>query len=336
MKILTVMVPCYNSQDYMEKCIDSLLTQKDDIEILIINDGSTDGTGKIAENYEKDYPDCVKAIHQENKGHGGAINTGISLAEGKYFKVVDSDDYLEKNAFDTVIKSLKSLENLGKTIDMHIANYVYDKKGKENKKVMHYPRLPKNQIFTWEEGFKLKQFEYILMHSIIYRTQLLRDSGMVLPEKVSYEDCVYAFVPLEYVEKMYYDNVNLYMYFIGRDDQSVNEKMMIKKRSNYSIVTKIMIDSYCKMDINSKPKKKYLIHFLDMMMCLSTLVLVMSGTDEDYEQKDILWNELKKKDKKLYKAIKRTFFGIFLRTGKFNRKNVLVMYKIARKIYGFN
>ena len=93
MKLLSVTVPCYNSEDYMENCIHSLLTGGPEVEIIIVDDGSTDRTGEIADKYAKDYPDIVKVVHQENGGHGEAVNTGLRYAEGLFFKVVDSDDW---------------------------------------------------------------------------------------------------------------------------------------------------------------------------------------------------------------------------------------------------
>lgn len=99
MKILSIAVPCYNSQEYMRNCIDSLLVGGEEVEIIVVDDGSKDNTLQIAKEYEEKYPGIVKAVHQENKGHGGAVNTGLAHASGLYFKVVDSDDWLNEEAF---------------------------------------------------------------------------------------------------------------------------------------------------------------------------------------------------------------------------------------------
>src|SRR5690625_5191792 len=106
MKLLSVVIPCYNSEEYMEYCIKSLLSGGDDVELLIVNDGSVDNTAKIANKYAKKYPSIVKAIHQENGGHGEAVNTGIRNASGEYFKVVDSDDWIDTRAYHKILRKL--------------------------------------------------------------------------------------------------------------------------------------------------------------------------------------------------------------------------------------
>lgn len=106
-KYITFTVPCYNSQDYMRRCIDSLLVGGEDVEIIIVDDGSTDATGEIADYYEGLYPDIVKAVHKPNGGHGSGVNKGLELAEGIFFKVVDSDDWLDERAYEKLMHRIK-------------------------------------------------------------------------------------------------------------------------------------------------------------------------------------------------------------------------------------
>ena len=138
MKILSIAVPCYNSQEYMRKCVDSLLKGGEDVEILIVDDGSKDDTLKIARDYEEKYPTIVKAIHQENGGHGEAVNAGIRNATGLYFKVVDSDDWVNKEAYVQILKTLYELLRGPQTVDLLISNFVYEKQGATRKKIMQY------------------------------------------------------------------------------------------------------------------------------------------------------------------------------------------------------
>ena len=123
MKLLTVTVPCYNSQDYMENCIKSLLTGGDRVEIIIIDDGSADRTGAIADAYAEQYPNIVRVIHQENGGHGEGINQGLAHATGTYFKVVDSDDTVSKD-FPAFLDALERCETQG-GVDLVVTNYFY-------------------------------------------------------------------------------------------------------------------------------------------------------------------------------------------------------------------
>ncbi len=229
MKLLSVAIPCYNSEDYMRHCIESLLEGGDQVEILIVDDGSVkDHTAQIADEYEQAYPGICRAIHQQNAGHGGAVNTGLANARGIYFKVVDSDDWVDKDAYMEVLRVLKEFVYGDETLDMLISNFVYEKQGAKRKKVMNYRRaLPKDQLFTWKDTKMFTLGQYILMHSVIYRTELLRQCGLKLPEHTFYVDNIFVYQPLPYVKTMYYLDVNFYRYFIGREDQSVNETVMI-------------------------------------------------------------------------------------------------------------
>ena len=229
-KLLSFAIPCYNSAEYMEHCINTVLAGGDEVEVIIVDDGSTkDNTYEIAKRYEKEYPDIVKAVHQENGGHGEAVNTGLKHATGRFFKVVDSDDWVDGKSYKRMLATLRSFEE-GSEPDMVIANYVYEKVGAKRKKDIHYENVfPVEQMFTWDDinigDFKVDQ--YILMHTVVYRTQLLKDCGLELPKHTFYVDNIFVFEPLPYVKNMYYVNTNFYRYFIGREDQSVNESVVI-------------------------------------------------------------------------------------------------------------
>ena len=205
MKLLTITVPCYNSQDYMEKCVESLVVGGDEVEILVVDDGSVDRTAEIADRLQDRYPGIVRAIHQPNKGHGGAVNTGLENASGLYFKVVDSDDKLKASAYRSILDKLREYKDAEEKIDLLISNFVYDKEGQTRKKVMQYrSALPVNRMFSWDETRHFRKGQYILMHSVIYRTQLLKECGMRLPEHCFYVDNIYVFEPMPSVKNMYY------------------------------------------------------------------------------------------------------------------------------------
>lgn len=253
MKLLTVAIPCYNSQDYMEHAVETALVGGEDVEIILVNDGSSDKTAEIADRLQKEHPTIVRAIHQENGGHGAAVNTGLANASGLYYKVLDSDDWFDRGAFLKILDVLRSFVEDGSGVDMLLANYVYEKPSIHKHKVIRYDGVfPENQVFTWNDVKRFKISQNILMHSVIYRTKMLRDCQLELPRHTFYVDNIFVYNPLPFVKKMYYVNADLYRYFIGRDDQSVNEKVMIGRIDQQIKVNKLMIDAYDLTKIKTK------------------------------------------------------------------------------------
>lgn len=338
MKYITFAIPCYNSQDYMERAIKSVLVGGDDVEIIIVNDGSKDRTEEIAKEYEEKYPNIVKAISQENGGHGEAVNTGLSHASGKYFKVVDSDDWLDEEALKKVLETLKDFEEKDQDLDMLISNYVYEKVGVEHKKVIHYRNaLPQNEVFGWSDIGRFRIDQYILMHSVIYRTELLKLIQLKLPKHTFYVDNIYVYYPLPAVNTIYYLDVNLYRYYIGRDDQSVNEKNMIKRIDQQLFVTKTMIDMYQMKRITNKKLKSYMIKYLAIMMTVSSIICIRSKKEENLKKKKELWQYLKKRDYRTYFKIRYGILGQTMNLpGKPGRKISSMGYSVMRRIIGFN
>lgn len=342
MKLLSIAIPCYNSAAYMKKCINSLLSGGEDVEILIIDDGSTkDDTAEIADRYEAEYPGIVRAIHKENGGHGSAVNTGIENANGLYFKVVDSDDWVQEEAYKQILDTLRTMTEDGKSLDMLVSNFVYEKEGEKRKKVMHYRHiLPKDKIFTWSDCRHFSKGHYILMHSVIFRTRLLKDSGLKLPEHTFYVDNLYVFEPLLHVENMYYLDVNFYRYYIGRADQSVNEGVMISRLDQQIKVNKMMIDYYVdnKQEImQTKRRRQYMRNYLEIIMTVSSILCIRSGTEEHLAVKKELWKYLKQKDKLLYLWMRNGIMGGAMNLpGRGGRKISVEGYRICQKIFNFN
>ncbi|MCI9189655.1 MAG: glycosyltransferase family 2 protein [Lachnospiraceae bacterium] len=341
MKLLSIAIPCYNSEAYMRKCVDSLLVGGEDVEIIIVNDGSRDGTAGIAEEYADKYPTIVKAVHQENGGHGAAVNTGIRNAEGLYFKVVDSDDWVKKEAYLQVLDKLRELAGGAYALDMLICNFVYEKEGEKRKKVMHYRHIfPEGKQFTWGDCHHFIKGHYILMHSVIFRTRLLQECGLKLPEHTFYVDNIYVFEPLPYVRNMYYMDVNLYRYYIGREDQSVNEEIMISRIDQQIQVNKVMMDYMVdkKQEIlKNKRLYQYMRNYLEIITTVSSVLLIRSGTEENLEKKKELWKYLRSKDRALYLWMRHGIMGNAMNLpGRSGRRISVSGYKICRKIFKFN
>lgn len=338
MKLLTFTVPCYNSQDYMRHCIESLLPGGEDVEIIIVDDGSTDETGAIADEYARRFPSIVRVIHQENGGHGAGLNTGINHATGLYFKVVDSDDWVDAESYRKVLDTLRNLCAAGCMLDMLITNFVYEKEGARKKRATRYSGvLPKEQLFDWAETRNFKIGKYILMHSVVYRTQLLRDCHLVLPRHTFYVDNLFVYVPLPYVRTMYYLDVDFYRYYIGREDQSVHESVMIRQIDQQLKVNRMMIDAYDLWKIGNMHLRKYMMNYLEIITVISTVMLIKSGTKENLMKKRELWTYLKEKDIRLFHKLRNRIMGRTLHLpGRGGRRISLTIYKISQKVIGFN
>ena len=338
MKYISFAIPCYNSAEYMEHAIQSILPAGEAVEIIVVNDGSKDETAEIAARYEKEYPTIVKAVNKENGGHGDAVNVGLDHATGLYYKVVDSDDWVDEEALFKILDVVKSFVEQKKEVDMVISNYVYEKVGMEHKKVIHYRNvLPQNEIFRWDDIGRFHLDQYILMHSVLYRTELLKLCQLRLPKHTFYVDNIYVYYPLPHVRTLYYIDVDFYRYYIGREDQSVNEKVMISRIDQQLFVTRSMIDMYQLKKIKSKKLRKYMLNYLAIMMTVSSILCIRSKNPENLRKKRELWQYLKDRDGKTFLRIRYGILGQTMNIpGRPGRKISSMAYSVARRLIGFN
>lgn len=322
----------------MEHAIQSILPAGEDVEIIVVNDGSKDETAEIAARYEKEYPTIVKAVNKENGGHGDAVNGGLDHATGLYYKVVDSDDWVDEEALFKILDVVKSFVERKKEVDMVISNYVYEKVGMEHKKVIHYRNvLPQNEIFRWDDIGRFHLDQYILMHSVLYRTELLKLCQLRLPKHTFYVDNIYVYYPLPHVRTLYYIDVDFYRYYIGREDQSVNEKVMISRIDQQLFVTRSMIDMYQLKKIKSKKLRKYMLNYLAIMMTVSSILCIRSKNPENLRKKRELWQYLKDRDGKTFLRIRYGILGQTMNIpGRPGRKISSMAYSVARRLVGFN
>lgn len=336
-KLITFAVPCYNSASYMEKCVNSLLKAGEDAQIILVDDGSTkDDTAKICDDFASRYPSIITAIHQPNGGHGQAVNTGIKNAVGKYFKVVDSDDWADEQALEKFINTLK---NLNEDVDAFFMNYVYEYTANNTTRVISYKgKMPENRVFAFDEMKPLEVGKFVAMHAVVYRTQFIRDCELVLPEHTFYVDNIFIYKPLPLAKKLYYLNVDFYRYFIGREDQSVNEQIIMKRIDQHIKVTKILFDLHDldKIKVQSKKLYKYMFDFMHVMMLINSIYLIKLGDKESYQKRLDLWQEYKLKQPTAYKKSKRKFSGMVASKNKFVCWLCKTIYVVVRKIFKFN
>ena len=311
MKYITFTIPCYNSENYMRRCVDSLLVGGEDVEILIIDDGSSDRTGAIADEYEMLYPNIVKAVHKPNGGHGSGVNRGLELAHGLYYKVVDSDDWFDRDAYLKMLDKIKSFEIASedaqireaicenrnreeslsgscveiqqkeqeKFPDLIICNYVYDHLDEGIQKPMNYRNVfPTEKMCNWNTIGHFHPSQYLIMHALMFQTKVLRQSGVKLPEHTFYVDNLFSYQPLPYAKNLYYMDIDLYHYYLGREDQSVNEKVLMKRIDQQIRVTELV----------------------SIMLSISSIHLLLIKTEEAFQKRKRMWEQVKDYDRILY------------------------------------
>ena len=310
-KLLTCTVPCYNSAEYMRKCIESLLVGGEEVEIVIVNDGSADGTLAIAREYEAAYPSVVRVVDKENGGHGSGVNAGLERATGLYFKVVDSDDWLDEDSFKTLLVTIGAHVEQGCEADLYITDFVYEKvcEGKRFRRSFRR-NFPRNKtFFGWDDVGAFRYSSVLMMHALLYKTQVLRDCGLVLPEHTFYVDNIYMYKPLPHTKRLCYLELPLYRYFIGREDQSVSHSNITKRYLQQIRVMKEMVAAYSYEELRSLPKglRKYMKHVLGVIMVL-TVMFTTAGKDNipaRVEAMDGLWEHIRTRDKKLFRFLSR-------------------------------
>lgn len=294
MKLMTFVVPSYNSEKYLRKCVDSLLVAEGDCQIIIVDDGSTDSTGEIADAYQRAHPDCVLALHQPNGGHGEGINNGLRHAEGFYFKVVDSDDWIDPKAMEKVFRTLRELEKTG-GVDLMVCNYVYERAESGKKQVIRFGNaLPEGRVISWKDTRHFRISQQLSLHSCIYRTELMKQSGLVLPKHTFYEDNLFVYYLLPFAKKLYYIDADFYRYSVGRTGQSVSTEKLIKYAGDQREVSKRVFASH---DIDAIRKTdpelaRYMHHSMSFLMILAVVFTRIGGksTEDDFKKfwKDII------------------------------------------------
>lgn len=336
-KLLTVIIPAYNSELYINRAIESLLGH-DALDVIIVNDGSTDDTAKIAAAYAARYPDCIRLLNKSNGGHGSAINLALQTACGKYVKVLDSDDYFAAEALDLLLKLIADFQAqetypelifTDYTLEILKQNYrlncsklsITDLYPKQRSKKFFYIDnklayvLPKNQLFSWQNVKKWSFRELLIMHTLCYKLDFLRQMNLKLPEGVFYEDNYYSLVPLQAVRSMYYLPVNLYMYYLGRPGQSVNLQKIIKNYAHQVAVIKDMLQNLHYAE--NSPKQPYVLKDLTVkhmarMYEICQLIYLMEATEEHKKALLEVKTAFQSADMPLWLAVRRKKLLVFL------------------------
>lgn len=239
-KILSIIVPTYNMENYLKQCLDSLIVEnRNSIEVLVINDGSTDRSFEIANSFHSRFPDVFKIIDKKNGNYGSCINRGLKEATGTYVKVLDADDSFDSKNFNFFIAFLKSQK-----ADLVLSDFVIVNEQQTITKEVTY-NFGKTE-FSIEEFCNTPKFKAMEMHAVAYRRSLLISHGYIQSEGISYTDQQWIFEPISYISTVSVFNYPVYRYLIGREGQTMDSRVMIKKMGDRIKMTMDMIAQYDK------------------------------------------------------------------------------------------
>ena len=253
-KLLTIVIPVYNTEVYLSKCIESLIVPNymDTLEIIIVIDGSPDNSLQIAEEYESKYPNTIKVVNKENGGHGSTINKGLELATGKYFRVLDSDDWFNTDNFKIYLSKLsKSDEDVVMT---HLSKeYIYENRSEMWKTDnINFDYIYNCDTFTFTD----LSIGFFGMGRCTYKTKLLKEHHLCLLEKVYFEDSYLHVFPMIFIKSFVFYDLTIYHYFIGRPNQSISAEVSLKHNNDWQLLIRQIVDFYAANKKNLSNKKE--------------------------------------------------------------------------------
>lgn len=324
-KILTIAVPTYNVERYLRESLDSYLIPEimDDIEVLVINDGSKDSSPQIAAEYVQKYPNTFRLINKENGGHGSGINRGIIEAAGTYFKVIDSDDWVAADAMTALVHTLAGTKS-----DLVYSNFYWvDDQTRETKVEFAEP-------FAGVEYHKEYQFDeigadmFLKMHGYTVRTELLRKIPQI-DEHCFYVDMEYVLFPIPYVKTITFIPDYVYMYRVGLPTQSMSPERMQKNEDNYDRVLQRLFSYYdgCRDNGISKRKQQYMEHVLGRMVATRIKIFLSFPYDKQIQ------TSIREFDCNIKKNYPKVYAAVINRAVKILRKTGYHTYALAKAAY---
>lgn len=292
-KLLTIIIPTYNMEKYLPKCLDSLIIEKhlmSQLDIIVVNDGSKDSSSEIAHTYEKRFPDSITVIDKQNGNYGSCINAGLKVAKGKYIRVLDSDDSYENKNFQLFVEQLKNLD-----VDLVVTNFI---KVDEDGKILH---TEKYNLGNWERK-TLDDYSgnTIAMHAITYNRKVFNGLDYHQTEGISYTDTEWNIIPMLNVESIIYLDLDVYKYLIGREGQTVEECIFIRRSHELILVIKKVLNKTC---LNSKNNLKYINRYIWQLLILVYRNILLFGNSSQQEILREFDNTLKHNYNRYYKEL---------------------------------
>ena len=241
-KVLSLIIPTYNMEKYLNKCLDSLIVENMDLlEVLIINDGSKDNSSNIAHEYETKFPNTFRVIDKENGNYGSCINRGLKEAKGKYIKILDSDDSFESLFFNKYISLIKDID-----VDLILTDYAIVDENNTIHKICNY-NLDSYTIIDFYQLFANNNIDFsIQMHGVTYKRENLLSLNYKQTEGISYTDQEWVYIPITKVKTGIYFNNVLYKYLVGRTGQTVEKSIMKRQSQQLGFIISSLIEKYSK------------------------------------------------------------------------------------------
>ena len=300
-KVLSVSVAAYNLENMISQNLESWISEDvmDKLEILITDDGSKDNTVNIVKKYEDKYPNTFKLICQKNSGPGSTVNSGIINATGKYFRMVDGDDWVEKKNLKEYIDILEKND-----VDMILTNYeVYNN---STDKIIDTVKMDiePNKIYKFDD---ISEKIYPKMHNVTYKTSILKENNIKL-DNGFYTDVEYLLLPLQYINSVMYLDINIYIYRIGQATQSVSIPSMQKNIGMHAIVLDRMVNYFEENKKNiSLNKQLYLKKQIATVADAHLGTLLTFKMNKDIKEKIINFNKkLKNRSEEIYCVYKKS------------------------------
>ena len=344
-KILTIIVPSYNMEKYLERGMESLILNTNlmkQLEIIIVNDGSTDKTSEIAHNFEKKYKETFKVIDKRNGNYGSCINEGLNVANGIFVKILDADDVFITKNFERFIVELIKSESCNEKVDMffmdyHIKNDEYQNTKKYRQKIIE------NQVININSKNQKILFSGIQHHCIAYRTSVLRKMGYKQTEGISYTDQEWITIPLLNVKRIKYIPVDVYEYFRGREGQTMDKSIIAKSVNAHTKIGETLINEYCTKKNNTSAcnreiVKDRIIAYYAYIYREFLIVNVSKKSEKMIKQAD---DTLYNKDREIYAELDKVVFSNkicikFIKIWRNNQKSILLhmfqaVYRLTHK-----
>lgn len=327
-KILSIVIPAYNVEKYLEKCLASFEIQAilDRIEVLVINDGSKDHTAEIAQRYCEKYPETYFLYNKENGGHGSGINYGIRYATGKYFKVVDGDDWLNTEELETFVKLLEETDT-----DIVAADFLCIQDETDTVLQEKHCTPCREQYGHIVDLTKGEVVDVIKMHALTIRSVILKQNHIQIDEHCYYVDCEYITYPIPFARTVYFYPKFLYMYRLGRNGQSMDIRSMQKNRMQHQKVLDSLLKFYAGLHGLSDGSMRYIERCIAQVVENQFQIYISMGCESGIKKELRNWDQgLKKRYPRIYSATRKKSITMLRRTNYMMLPIGTIVYKIVR------